>query len=69
MGEGQAEAEEGRGLRMERLPPLREIHPPLEGSPVVWSKLGGKKRISKKKFRQKSLRGPRAANPRSTQLL
>ena len=43
--------------------------PTLEGSPVMWSKFRGRKRIKKKKFRQKSLRGHRAANPSSTQLL
>ena len=39
----------GEDVRMERLPSLREIHPTLGGSPVVWSKLGGRKGISKKK--------------------
>lgn len=43
--------------------------PTLEGSPVVWPKFRGRKRIWKKKFRQKSLHRHRAANPSSTQLV
>lgn len=42
--------------------------PTLEGSTVMWLKLGGRKNILKKKIQAEKLKWPQSSKPRSTQL-